>query len=106
MFILLHTGVGYSIQIIFITLMMYYLTPATWAVIYLSDSLASSPPWTTCDNPWNSLSCEAFNYTATWTCTRDSNITTTTTSTTTPIPLLTDNGTKISFTSSTSEYLR
>ncbi|XP_050531792.1 sodium-dependent serotonin transporter [Daktulosphaira vitifoliae] len=50
-------GVGYAICLIDMYMGMYYNTIISWAVYYLFSSMRSELPWTSCDNPWNTLNC-------------------------------------------------
>jgi hypothetical protein len=50
-------GIGYCITTLIATVMMYYMTPMLWALVYLVDSFDSTLPWTTCNNLWNTPLC-------------------------------------------------
>ncbi|CAI6364685.1 unnamed protein product [Macrosiphum euphorbiae] len=50
-------GVGYAICLIDMYMGMYYNTVISWALYYLFSSMRSELPWTSCDNPWNTLNC-------------------------------------------------
>ncbi|XP_054271934.1 sodium-dependent serotonin transporter isoform X2 [Macrosteles quadrilineatus] len=50
-------GVGYAICLLDVYMGMYYNTIIGWAVYYLFASFRSELPWTSCDNPWNTLNC-------------------------------------------------
>jgi solute carrier family 6 noradrenalin transporter-like protein 2 len=50
-------GIGYSLTMIITTLMMYYLTPVAWALVYLSGCFEEPLPWIHCDHPWNTIKC-------------------------------------------------
>ncbi|KAG8265683.1 hypothetical protein J6590_089474 [Homalodisca vitripennis] len=54
------TGVGYAICLLDIYMGMYYNTIIGWAVYYLFASFRSELPWTSCDNPWNTLDCTLY----------------------------------------------
>lgn len=56
-------GVGLStITIVFYT-MCYYAVILAWALFYLFQSWKSVLPWSTCNNTWNTATCES-NYTS------------------------------------------
>ncbi|GFG40749.1 hypothetical protein Cfor_06027, partial [Coptotermes formosanus] len=55
-------GIGYAICLIDIYMGMYYNTIIGWAVYYLFASFNSELPWTTCDNPWNTVNCTPVLY--------------------------------------------
>lgn len=50
-------GVGYAICLIDMYMGMYYNTVISWAVYYLFSSMRSELPWTSCNNPWNTMNC-------------------------------------------------
>ncbi|XP_039292530.1 sodium-dependent serotonin transporter [Nilaparvata lugens] len=50
-------GVGYAICLMDVYMGMYYNTIIGWAVYYLFASFRSELPWTSCNNPWNTLNC-------------------------------------------------
>ncbi|KAK8404773.1 hypothetical protein O3P69_001410 [Scylla paramamosain] len=50
-------GIGYAICIIDLYMAMYYNTILAWSVYYLVASFSNQLPWTTCDNPWNTINC-------------------------------------------------
>ncbi|BFZ08268.1 hypothetical protein BsWGS_11307 [Bradybaena similaris] len=50
-------GVGYASVIMAFWLNTYYIVILAWAVFYLFRSFASSLPWATCGNEWNSDKC-------------------------------------------------
>ncbi|XP_055514134.1 sodium-dependent serotonin transporter-like isoform X1 [Leucoraja erinacea] len=65
----LFKGIGYAICIIDLYMSFYYNTIISWALFYLYSSFNSVPPWTSCDNKWNTPNCTNYflKDNATWT---------------------------------------
>ncbi|XP_043793975.1 sodium-dependent dopamine transporter isoform X3 [Apis laboriosa] len=53
-------GIGYAVVLIAFYVDFYYNVIIAWALRYFFASFASLLPWTTCDNPWNTLHCRTF----------------------------------------------
>ncbi|XP_033748222.1 sodium- and chloride-dependent glycine transporter 2-like [Pecten maximus] len=53
-------GLGLSIAVINLLTVLFDNIVQCWAIEYLVNSFSSVLPWTTCDNPWNTLECTTF----------------------------------------------
>ncbi|XP_017790866.1 PREDICTED: sodium-dependent dopamine transporter-like [Habropoda laboriosa] len=53
-------GIGYAVALIAFYVDFYYNVIIAWALRYFFASFSSLLPWTTCDNPWNTPHCRAF----------------------------------------------
>ena len=49
----LPAGIGVASQVIVTYLNIYYIVVLAWAIFYLFNSFKNPPPWSTCDNVWN-----------------------------------------------------
>ncbi|XP_055514130.1 sodium-dependent serotonin transporter-like isoform X1 [Leucoraja erinacea] len=56
----LFKGIGYAICVINLYISFYYNTIISWALFYLYSSLNSMPPWTSCQNVWNTPNCTNY----------------------------------------------
>ncbi|XP_070784983.1 sodium- and chloride-dependent betaine transporter-like [Enoplosus armatus] len=52
-------GVGVASQVIVVYLNIYYIVVLAWAIFYLVYSFTSPLAWSTCDNWWNTESCQS-----------------------------------------------
>ncbi|XP_075424852.1 sodium-dependent serotonin transporter-like [Ascaphus truei] len=53
-------GIGFAICIIGLYVSFYYNTIIAWALYYLYSSFSGTLPWTSCDNPWNTVNCTNY----------------------------------------------
>ncbi|KAF7240197.1 Sodium- and chloride-dependent creatine transporter 1 [Varanus komodoensis] len=53
----LFKGLGFASMVIVFYCNTYYIMVLAWAFYYLVKSFTATLPWSTCQNPWNSLEC-------------------------------------------------
>nr|AEA02131.1 dopamine transport protein [Polyrhachis vicina] len=53
-------GIGYAVVLIAFYVDFYYNVVIAWAFRYFFACFTTMLPWTTCDNPWNTPHCRAF----------------------------------------------
>ncbi len=51
--IFVHTGLGYSGELIMFYTAMYYIVVLAWSFLYFFSSFHTVLPWATCNNTWN-----------------------------------------------------
>ncbi|KAL4659542.1 sodium- and chloride-dependent betaine transporter-like [Arapaima gigas] len=51
-------GIGIASQVIVVYLNVYYIVVLAWALFYLFNSFMNPLPWSTCNNQWNTDSCQ------------------------------------------------
>ncbi|XP_032902169.1 sodium-dependent serotonin transporter-like isoform X2 [Amblyraja radiata] len=56
----LFKGIGYAICVIDLYISFYYNTIISWALFYFYSSFNSVPPWTSCQNVWNTPNCTNY----------------------------------------------
>lgn len=50
-------GVGYGMEAFMWILGLYYNVIIAWAFYFLFAAMASVPPWSNCENSWNTITC-------------------------------------------------
>ncbi|XP_054722112.1 sodium- and chloride-dependent glycine transporter 1-like isoform X2 [Uloborus diversus] len=56
----LFQGLGYAMFLMSALVGIYYNMILAWSLFYLTSSLSSILPWSSCDNWWNTLACQKF----------------------------------------------
>jgi len=57
----MNLGIGYATTFACFGLNVYYIVILAWTVHYLYNSFSSVPPWSHCNNTWNTLNCTTGN---------------------------------------------
>lgn len=53
-------GIGYAMCLLNFYTGLFYNTIISWAVFFCVKSFASELPWTSCNNPWNTVDCRTI----------------------------------------------
>lgn len=53
-------GIGYAVVLIAFYVDFYYNVIIAWSLRFFFASFTHTLPWTSCDNPWNTVECRRF----------------------------------------------